>query len=133
MTVVIVTLVRVTVVIFLKVVIETVATVAVSVTLGLSSVSYWPKLFKIRIEIWAFSFQICFQNQLLTSGSGQTENYTNTRICVIFRLTTSWSGKLISKGDLKWECSYFYSLKIWALILKERCAKKVLYCLNMHQ
>ena len=32
-----------------------------------------------RIEIWTFLFQICFQNQFLTLGSGQTEN---TRICV---------------------------------------------------
>ena len=37
---------------------------------------YWPKLFKkkFRIEIWTISFQICFQNQFLTLGSGQTEN-----------------------------------------------------------
>ena len=33
---------------------------------------------KIEIEIWIFSFQICFKNQFSTSGSGQTEN---TRIC----------------------------------------------------
>ena len=35
-----------------------------------------------RIEIWTFSFQICFRNKFLTLGSGQTENYANTRICV---------------------------------------------------
>ena len=42
---------------------------------------YWPKRSKkkFRIEIWTFSFQICFKNQFWTSGSGQTEN---TRICV---------------------------------------------------
>ena len=42
---------------------------------------YWPKRSKknFRIEIWTFSFQICFKNQFLTSGSGQTEN---TRIHV---------------------------------------------------
>ena len=34
---------------------------------------------EFRIEIWIFSFQICFQNQFLTSGSGRTEN---TQICV---------------------------------------------------
>ena len=48
------------------------------------SISYWPKLFKkkFRIEIWTFSFQICFRNKFSTLGSGQTENYANTRICV---------------------------------------------------
>ena len=35
---------------------------------------------KFRIEIWTFSFQICFKNKFLTSGSGKTEN---TQICVI--------------------------------------------------
>ena len=29
---------------------------------------------KFRIEILAFSFQICFWNQFSTSGSGQTKN-----------------------------------------------------------
>ena len=29
---------------------------------------------KFRIEIWTFSFQICFKNQFSTLGSGQTEN-----------------------------------------------------------
>ena len=29
---------------------------------------------KFRIEIWTFSFQICFENKFSTSGSGQTEN-----------------------------------------------------------
>ena len=37
---------------------------------------------KIRIEIWAFSLQIYFLNQFLTSGSGQTKKYTNMCICV---------------------------------------------------
>ena len=30
---------------------------------------------KIRIEIWTFSFQICFWNQFLTSRTGQTEDF----------------------------------------------------------
>ena len=34
---------------------------------------------KFRIELWAFSFQVCFRNQFSTLGSGQTEN---TQICV---------------------------------------------------
>ena len=47
--------------------------------------NYWAKrLKKIRIEIWTFSFQICFQNQFLTSGSGQTEN-TQVRIFAYFQ------------------------------------------------
>ena len=29
---------------------------------------------KFKIEIWTFSFQICFRNQFWTLGSGQTEN-----------------------------------------------------------
>ena len=49
---------------------------------------------KFRIEIWTFSFQICFKNQFSTSGSGPTEN---TQI----RLTTSRSPKLIQKANLK--------------------------------
>jgi hypothetical protein len=36
-----------------------------------------------RIEIWTFSFQICFKNQFSTSGSGQTEN-TRIHIYVYF-------------------------------------------------
>ena len=36
---------------------------------------------QIRIELWTFSFQICFWNQFSTSGSGQTEN---TQIPVFF-------------------------------------------------
>ena len=39
---------------------------------------------KFRIEIWTFSFQICFQNQFSTSGSGQTEN-TRIREYVYFQ------------------------------------------------
>ena len=65
---------------------------------------------KFRIEIKAFSFQICFKNQFSTLRSGQTEN---TQIHVFayfsFFLTTSQSWKLIPKADLKRECPYFYS------------------------
>ena len=48
------------------------------------SISYGPKLFKIkfRIEIWTFLLQICFRNKFSTLGSGQIENYANMRICV---------------------------------------------------
>ena len=39
---------------------------------------------KIKIEIWTFLFQICFQNQFSTLGSGQTEN-TKIRVFVYFQ------------------------------------------------
>ena len=38
---------------------------------------------KFTIEIWTFSFQICFQTQILTSESGQTEN-TQIRVYAYF-------------------------------------------------
>ena len=38
---------------------------------------------KFRIEIWTFSFEICFRNQFRTSGSGQTEITPITPIGVI--------------------------------------------------
>ena len=42
----------------------------------LTFLKYWTKRSKkkLRIEIWTFSFQICFKNQFSTLGSGQTEN-----------------------------------------------------------
>ena len=39
---------------------------------------------KFRIEIWTFSFKICFKNQFSTSGRGQTEN-TRIREYVYFQ------------------------------------------------
>ena len=36
-----------------------------------------------RIEIMTFSFQICFKNQFLTSGSRQTEN-TRLRVYALY-------------------------------------------------
>ena len=58
---------------------------------------------KIRIEIWTFSFQICFQNQFFKL---KIHEYAYTRN---FSLTTSRSQKLILKADSKWEYPYFYS------------------------
>ena len=55
---------------------------------------------KIRIEVWTFSFQICFWNQFLTLQSGQTENTQNAYLR-IFSLITSKNQKLILKADLK--------------------------------
>ena len=68
----------------------------------------WNSFKKIRIEIWTFSFQICFPNKFWSSGSGQTEN-TQIRVFAYFCLTTSGSPKSILTADLKWECPYFYS------------------------
>ena len=55
---------------------------------------------KIRIVIWTFLFEIYFQNQFSTSGSGQNEigKYAYLRI---FTVTTSQSQKLILKADFK--------------------------------
>ena len=39
---------------------------------------------KFRIEIWIFSFQICFKNKFSTLGSGQTK-YTCIRKYVYFQ------------------------------------------------
>ena len=39
---------------------------------------------KFRIDIWTFSFQICFKNQFLNLGSGQTEN-TRIRVYMYFQ------------------------------------------------
>ena len=39
---------------------------------------------KIRIEIWTCSLQICFYNQFLTAGSGQTGN-TQIRVFAYFQ------------------------------------------------
>ena len=39
---------------------------------------------KNLIEIWTFSFQICFRNQFSTSGSGQTES-TQIRVFAYFQ------------------------------------------------
>ena len=71
---------------------------------------YWPKHSKkkFRIEIWTFSFQICFKNYFRLREVVKLEIHVYTNTC-IFSLTTSRSQKLIFKADLKWECPYFYS------------------------
>ena len=73
---------------------------------------YWPKRSKnfFRIELWTFSFKICFQNQFLTLG-GQTEN-TQVRIFAYFQFDHFRKSKLIPKADLKWQCPYFCSKKM---------------------
>ena len=54
---------------------------------------------KIRLKIWTFSFQICFQNQFWTWK--WSNRNTQMHIFGIFRLTTSLSPKFIPKADLK--------------------------------
>ena len=60
------------------------------------------------MKICTFSFQICFRNQFLTFGSGQTEN---TQICIfVYTLIHHFpKSKLILKADLKREGPYFFS------------------------
>ena len=60
-------------------------------------VKYRPKLFKkFSIEILVLSFQICFRNQFLTLGSGQTEN-TQIRVFAYFKFAHFLKSKIDSK------------------------------------
>ena len=61
---------------------------------------------KFRIEIWTFSFQICFRNQFSTSGSGQTEN---TQICVFayFQFDHFPKSKIDSESRFEMRMSIF--------------------------
>ena len=72
------------------------------------SISYWPKLFKkkFRIEIWTFSFQICFRNQFSTSGSGQTEN-TQIRVFAYFQFDHFPKSKIDSESIFEMRMSLF--------------------------
>ena len=71
---------------------------------------------KFRTEIWKFSFQICFQNQFSTSGSGQTEN-TQIPIFAYVQFDHFPKSKLILKADWKWECPYFFSKLLFGAFL----------------
>ena len=65
-----------------------------------------------RIEIWTFSFQICFQSPCLTSGSGQTEN---TQICIFayFQFDHFPKLKIDFESRLEMRMSIFLSKKIF--------------------
>ena len=54
---------------------------------------------KIRIEIWTFAFQICFQNQF--SGSGQTEktNFFLGAFWSVFKKIKNGFSIVFSKND----------------------------------
>ena len=52
---------------------------------------------KFRIEIWTFSFQICFRNQFWTLVSGQTENM-QIRIFAYFRFDHFPKSKIDSES-----------------------------------
>ena len=90
---------------------------------------YWLKRSKkFRILIPTFSFQICFWNQFLTLGSGQTENMQR-RVFAYFQLDHFPKSKIDSKSRFKWECPYYYSKKIigafWSVFKKSK--KKWIY------
>ena len=69
---------------------------------------YWPKHFKkiFWLEIWTFSFQICFRNQFWTSGSGQTKN-TQIRIFAYFPFDHFPKSKIDSESRFKMKMSIF--------------------------
>ena len=72
----------------------------------------------MRIEIWTFSFQICFRNKFLTLGSGQSEN---TQICVFayFKFDHFPKLKIDSEGRFEMKISIFLFLKSFGLYLKK--------------
>ena len=77
-----------------------------------------PNFFCI-IQIWTFSFQNCFQNQLLTSGSCQTE----VRKCAYFHFLNS---KIYSKSSFEMRRSMFLFKKIfWIISMKKKLEKKI--------
>ena len=61
---------------------------------------------KFSIDIWTFSFQICFQNKFWTSGSGQTEN-TLIRLFVYFQFDHFPKSKIDSKSRFENRMSIF--------------------------
>ena len=76
---------------------------------------------KFRIEIWTFSFQICFRNQFLTLESGQTEN-TQIRVFVYFPLDHFPKSKIDSKSRFEMRMSiflFYFFLKSFGLYLKK--------------
>ena len=92
------------------------------------NLKYGLKVFKksfFFIEIWTFSFQICFQNHFSTLGICK---YMYLRI---FSVTTSQSWKFIPKADLEWKCPYFYS-KIffeWVHSIFQKVKKLISHCI----
>ena len=61
---------------------------------------------KIRIEIWTFSFQICFKNQVSTSESGQTEN-SRIRVYVYFQFDHFPKSKIDFESRFEMRMSIF--------------------------
>ena len=61
---------------------------------------------KFRIEIWTFSFQICFRNKFSTSGSGQTEN-TQIRVFAYFQFDHFPKSKIDSESRFEMRMSIF--------------------------
>ena len=69
---------------------------------------YWPKRSKkkFRIEIWTFSFQICFLNQFLTLESRQTENM-QIRVFAYFQFDNFPKSKIDSQSRFEMRMSIF--------------------------
>ena len=61
---------------------------------------------KFTIEIWTFSFHICFRNQFLTLGSGQTEN-TQIHVFVYFQFDHLPKSKIDSESRFEMRMSIF--------------------------
>ena len=68
---------------------------------------------KFRIEIWTFSFQICFKNQFSTSGSGQTEN-THIRVYAYFQFDHFPKSKIDFESRFEMRM-YIFQFKIFFL------------------
>ena len=64
---------------------------------------------KFRTEILTFLFQICFQNQFLTSGSSQTEN-TQIRIFAYFQFDHFPRSKIDFESRFEMRMSIFLIL-----------------------
>ena len=72
----------------------------------------------IRIEIWTFSFQICFGNKFWTLGSGQTEN-TQIRVFVYFPFDHFPKAKIDSESRFEMRMSIFLFEAFWSIFKKK--------------
>ena len=79
---------------------------------------------RFRIEIWTFSFIICFLNQFSTSGSGQTGNtqiHVSLRICwfnIVYGRNQSGCEKVKNGGFLPFILCVFLTIYICVALMK---------------
>ena len=73
---------------------------------------------KITIEIWEFSFQIWLQNQLSTSGNGQTEN-TQLRVFAYFLFDHFPKSKFDSNNRFEKRMPMYFFFKRFGRHLKK--------------